>query len=300
MRFAFAALSGCLTASLIIAGCGLDGGFDGAIYEPGNDGGGTTLIDSGGATLADSGNAGVDSGRALPKDADVPDVLVDAGPPPPPAPCSVAPGACVAAIPLNWSLVTYQASQATACAAPFTQADVVSNPVPGSGACGCGCTVNTAPVCDQGTLAFSISNGGNDMCKSDGATVTVAGAACQHFANGIGLADHTKATAIAPSGGTCTANASANAAAVTTTPGRVCTPPSTCQEQLCDSDGGTGGYAVCIATNGAPGSCPTGWGTSPVVVGTATALSCTNACTCDVNAGSSCSNAKLAVRPRSR
>lgn len=112
---------------------------------------------------------------------------------------------------------------------------------------------------------------------------------------GATVADHAKSPVIAPSGGACTAAATTTPAAVTTTPGRVCTPPPSCQEQLCDSDGGASGYAVCIATNGTPGTCPTGWGATPVVVGTAATLTCTNACTCDVNGGSSCTNAKLAV-----
>ncbi|HEX7667610.1 MAG TPA: hypothetical protein VF407_23920, partial [Polyangiaceae bacterium] len=149
---------------------------------------------------------------------------------------------------------------------------------------------------NAGSIAFSTSNGNSNSCGTAGATVTVADGNCEKFGNGIGLADHTKGAAIAPSGGTCTASPTSNAAAITTTPGRVCTPPTNCQEQLCESDAGTGGgYATCIATNGTPGSCPAGWGTTPVVVGSSTALTCTNGCTCDANSGSTCSDAQLAV-----
>ncbi|HEX7667592.1 MAG TPA: hypothetical protein VF407_23830, partial [Polyangiaceae bacterium] len=92
MRFSFAVLAGALTTSLAVTACGIDDTFDGAVYGPGGaetDGGGKTAPPDGGGTTTPDGGVTVDPDAGP----------VEAGPPPPPAPCSVAPGACVAALP---------------------------------------------------------------------------------------------------------------------------------------------------------------------------------------------------------
>ncbi len=291
MRFTFAALSSCFAASLLFAGCSLDEAFDGARFDD-DAGGGSTLGPDGGAmTTPDSG--------WTTRDAQTADV-VEAGPPPPPAPCSVVPGACVAALPKDWAIVSYQASQATPCADPFTPTDVVSNPVAIANACGCACTVTTAPVCDKGSIKFMTSSNDDATCGSSGSALNANGDTCNVFATAGGavtVAGHSKSPVIAPSGGACTAAATTTTpTAVTTTAGRICSPPAKCQEQLCAPDGGTGGgYATCIAKSGIETACPPGWGATPVVVGTTASLSCANDCTCDVNGPSACTGAKLSA-----
>jgi hypothetical protein len=83
-----------------------------------------------------------------------------------------------------------------------------------------------------------------------------------------------------------------NTGDVTTTPARVCTVPTNCEEQTCEG-GAAAGFSVCIEQAGAQTSCPAGWG-SPVVVGTSIDLSC-SACSCDVNTLSTCTAASLAI-----
>jgi hypothetical protein len=210
--------------------------------------------------------------------------------PSPPAPCSIPPGACVSALPAGWSLVVYATSQATPCPSGFTTDQVVSSPEPQTGACGCTCNVETAPTCDEGSVGrmVSINNG---PCNQTGQGVTVAGPGCTPFQTGSGgLAPKSQSSPLPLTAGTCSGSPASDLSAVTTQPGLVCTPPTQCEEQLCEGTAAAG-FTLCVSQPGAGGACPAGW-QSPVVVGDGVDLSC-SACTCDINSQSSCSNAAI-------
>jgi hypothetical protein len=220
------------------------------------------------------------------RDASVKDVAEEPSPPPP---CSIPPGACVSALPAGWSLVVYATSQAAPCPNGYASTDVVSSPEPQSGACGCDCNVVTAPSCDVGSVGRMVSVTG--ACTLTGQGVTVNGPGCTAFASGAGgLAPNSQSSPLPLTAGTCSASAAPNLSAVTTQPGRVCAPPTACEEQLCEGTAPEG-FSLCVSQPGGGGVCPAGW-QSPVVVGDAVDLSC-SACTCDINSQSTCTNAML-------
>lgn len=209
---------------------------------------------------------------------------------PPPA-CSVAPGSCVAALPAGWGLVVFEASHAAPCPSPLVAVDVESAPTPSAAACGCSCDVTTPPVCNDGNLARMVSN--DTSCSQTGVVLAVDGPGCTPFpAGSSGLDAYGEAAVLPAVNGACTASPTTHASGVTTTPGRVCTLPTDCEEQTCEG-GVPAGFKECLTQEGVQPTCPAGWG-SPLVVGSGVDLAC-SACTCDVNTPSTCNAASLSI-----
>ncbi len=284
MRWLVAVGSSFILAAIAIGGCGLDGDAITAL-ELENDAGIPT------SDGAPAGDATFSSDAKAIADAQTKDVVEE----PPPAACTIAPGTCVNALPTGWSLTTYSGSRTAACGTSYSSTDVVSDPDAGAGACSCSCTVNTPPVCDHGSLTRMIS--ADNSCGTTGVTLTVNGAGCTAWASDSSgpLLANSKASPLPASGGACTGTPTTNVGAVTTVAGRICAPPTDCEEQLCNGTSAVpAGYGLCISKPDIEVTCPTGWGTSPIIVGDAVGLAC-SACTCDVNDPSTCTAATLAI-----
>ena len=205
----------------------------------------------------------------------------------PPQPCSTPPGACVAAVPNDWTLVAFDATGAATCPGNYVGAATVSEPQAGSGACDCSCAVTSSPTCESGTLQRYIST--DQSCNQTGVTFNVNGSGCNVLGNTGPLSSYSKSAALGPTGGACNGAAVSNKAAVTTQPGRACAPPTECEEDLC-SGKGPSGFATCIETDGAQ-TCPAGWSATTTLAGDGFDLACST-CGCDL-AGTTCSNATL-------
>jgi hypothetical protein len=209
--------------------------------------------------------------------------------PSPPAACTVPPGACVSALPPGWGLVTYATSPGATCSSQYVGGAVVSNPAAQTGACGCVCDVTSAPTCNQGELARMVNTA--TPCNQTGNPLDVNGSGCTPWATGSGgLAPYSQSTPLALTAGTCMGAPTMDLSNVTSDPGLLCTPPTQCEEQLCEG-GPPAGFSLCVAQPGPTSSCPAGWGT-PMVVGDSVGLVC-SACNCDVNSQSSCSGASV-------
>ena len=190
----------------------------------------------------------------------------------------------VANVPSGWEPIAYKENTG-ACPSTFNGTAYVTNPTSGGNTCTCGCNLTSNPVCDVGTSQtfFSTAQG----CGSSGQALTFSGSGCLNFPGG-NLANFYKSTAIAPSGGACTA-APVTGAAVETT-AESCAP-TVCKEDICAGNV-PATYAACIETAGdqaCPGSSPF---TVKHVVGTNTNVACSNACTCA--ATGTCSAPKIA------
>jgi hypothetical protein len=290
---------------LVLVGCGLDSG---GLTSGTGDASSVIMAerDTGTGHLVDArtGDARTEDGKKPPdaRDGNAADAhredanALDAAPPrdvaeepSPPAPCSIPPGPCVSTLPPGWTLVVYATSQTAPCPSGFTADAVVSSPEPQTGACGCTCNVLTAPSCDEGTLTRMVST--NGQCNQTGQPVTVAGPGCTPWASGSGgLAPDSQSTALPLTDGTCSASPAPDPSFVTTQAGLVCTPPTQCEEQLCEGTAPEG-FTLCVSQPGAGGVCPAGW-QAPVVVGDTVDLTC-SACTCDINTQSTCTDAAI-------
>lgn len=210
------------------------------------------------------------------------DAPFDAGPDVVDAGCPV--NAC-ANVPGGWNPVAYKDGTKT-CPAGTTGLAYATKPTPSGGACACGCTLQTAPVCDVGTTQTSFSVNPNSTCASLGLTHTFATSGQCLAVNG-GFSDNYATTALPRSGGACTGAPAAGTA--TATDVALCTP-NVCKEAIC-ANVVPAGYKSCIETPGDT-TCPSNTPyTKLVTVGDTPGVSCSNGCGCNVTG--TCSSPKI-------
>jgi hypothetical protein len=197
-------------------------------------------------------------------------------------PCQTPLGVCTATLPVGWTLVQLQPNRSAACPADFTQQDVISNPVAGTGACDCSCTANSASACNMGQLQTRY--GTTTACSSAGAMINVNGAGCTMLSGNFST--YFSATPLS-AGASCTPSTVTERMRVTSNQLRSCEPPAACREDVCNGRVPPGSSA-CIGRDG-DHPCPAGW-TTRSLVGTDFSLTCSS-CTCQGSAN--CTNARI-------
>ena len=197
-------------------------------------------------------------------------------------PCQTPTGVCTATLPVGWTLVQLQPNRSAACPANFTQQDIISNPVAGTGACDCACTANAASACNMGQL--QTRHGTTTACSSAGAMINVNGAGCTTMTGTF--SDYFSATPLS-AGASCTPSTVTDRMRVTSTQLRSCEPPAACREDVCNGRVPAGSSA-CVVRDGDQ-TCPVGW-TTRSLVGTDFSLACSS-CTCQGSA--TCTNARI-------
>jgi len=103
-------------------------------------------------------------------------------------PCSVPPGPCVAALPVDWALVAFAPALASACPASFQSQDLFFAPVAQAGACDCSCSISQHPRCDVGSLQRYVSS--DSSCSNTGIVLTVNGPGCTAWPPSSALLGH--------------------------------------------------------------------------------------------------------------
>jgi len=203
-------------------------------------------------TLLLIGCGGADPSSLLSGDASVPidvGVVPDVGPDTS-ATCPST-GACTDPnVPQGWTPVALTTSMQSPCPTDFgTADDVTMDPELGGSGCACSCTKTQDPDCQTGSSTWS---GIGLTCASGAASLNFSAGNCRPTTGTVD--DYDKATTLKASGGACTVAAVPNNGAVTSTPGRLCTPDATCAPAVC------GGYAptsftACIVSDGSV-ACP--------------------------------------------
>jgi hypothetical protein len=253
-----AALHGC---GLDVIGIALDAGastpFDAtADAAPAGDDDDVTDGDSG--TEIDAGDAGateiIDAGDAG-----------DGGAPTTGCQCALTP-------PPGWGLVAFATDRSAPCAGDLQTLDGIMDPV-ADGACTCGCTA-VLPTCTATTFSTRTDDNSTPRCdQASGVSHDVSNGCIKD--NGT-LGPHSQVIAPSPQGGSCTAQASKDPGAVTSTPIRVCNPNAGGATCACGPGLGPG-FTTCLATKGDQ-TCPAGTTKKHLVAATAD-VTC-GGCTC--------------------
>jgi hypothetical protein len=200
-----------------------------------------------------------------------------------PAPDVHPPDACPSSCPVTessgWTLVAFNSAGTTACPVDFSQADVVE--VTGMGSCPCGsCTVSEPPDCETGNVSSMWNLSGGSVCDGTGGYFPANAGVC--VADAIGNATWVSYTGPAPTGGSCTATATANNP--TAQQEILCTPTTGCATDACEPGLGSA-FQTCLYQAGDQ-TCPPGT-TTKHSVGASVSTAC-GACGCSVSA-SGCS-----------
>ncbi len=270
--------------SVVLAACGLeeggllheepDGAADGppVVVDAGKD---VTLVDDAGI------DASVDSSVDAPPDVG-PDAPIDAPPDVVDAGCPL--NAC-ANVPNGWNPVAYKEGT-KACPGGTTGNAYATKPTPVAGSCTCGCALTSSSACDVGKSQTSYSTNPNTTCSTPSvAHVFATSGQCLPL-NGS-FSDYYGATAIARSGGTCSASPSQGTA--TATDVALCTP-TVCKEAICANVVPLG-YTSCIETTGDT-ACPSNTPyTKLVTVGDTPAVTCGAGCGCNLTG--TCTSPKI-------
>lgn len=161
------------------------------------------------------------------------------------------------------------------CPNGTTEENLVTGPVAGAGACGCGACTPTAPPTCSGAVTFSW--GGTNNCVR-GALVYNASSACTWFGFTFTAADYNRWSALVPAAGSCTAQKQENPQNVTTSPIKRCLIPPQSTELACAAEQ-AGGYRLCVPY----GAGCSGKYSALVEVGTGATVSCA-ACSCALTA----------------
>jgi hypothetical protein len=120
--------------------------------------------------------------------------------------------------------VVFLPSDGASCPSGTVEETVQTNPQAPADACSCGtCTPTANPICNNGSITVSYSDG-NSSCNSGTlAYLAVADETCTDFGVGtVTQSAYERWQARTPSGGTCTATPVANQAKATSTPLRRC------------------------------------------------------------------------------
>jgi len=240
-------------------------------------------------SLDESGNLVSFDGaiEASAPDAFAPDVVEEPGPP---APCSVAPGACIGALPTGWNVVAFDPNAEAACPSNFIEATEIYDATPDPNDCSCSCNVTSDPICNVGAMQRYVSS--DASCNMSGVILTMTGSGCTSWPPSTSLDAYSKSSPLAPLGGSCAPSTITSSNAVASKVGRMCTPPSACAEQLCEGSVPSG-LSLCVVADGVQNLCPGGFGPTPLVVGDSATVSCSG-CACDMSA-STCTNASLQI-----
>ena len=216
-------------------------------------------------------------------------------------PCTVANGCYV--VPSGWTLVAFAGDRTTSCPQGSTQIDAFEGPTAGSGACRCTCAVSTQPTCPPG-IAVRFDADGSSSCGLAGTPPTMGDqAACNSDmytgdVPGLGYrALQLQYTPSPPTGGGCSSSTAQDAGAVTyAASDRVCLPATApCTGDQCTPSFGSQ-LQVCISMAGQQ-TCPGSTFTVTHTVGTAATFTCSNACTCSLDAGECTGTVKLYTMP---
>ncbi len=156
------------------------------------------------------------------------------------------------------------------CPQGWSSTDVVTAPAVTDGACSCSCSVTAQPDCTTGSVARSFDDTSSASCTQPATTFQANGGTCTSVGGALYLNHaHYAVEPAAPVGGTCTYTSQVDSSKVTSTPERLCAPPTTCLGALC-------GQNVCVSKAGDV-ACPSAFSHKTLVGGSATAT-CT-ACT---------------------
>jgi hypothetical protein len=206
-------------------------------------------------------------------------------------------------VPSGWTLVAFAGDQTTSCPQGSTEAAVFEGPAAESGACSCNCALTSQPTCPPG-VSVHYDNDGSSSCGVVGTPATMADqAACNtdmYTGTVLGFGYKSlqlKFTPNAPTGGGCSSSVAQDASAVSyTAQDTVCVPTT----EPCTGDECTPSFGsqlqVCIAMDGQQ-ACPGTPFTVAHTVGSGATFTCSNACTCSVDAGQCTGTLKLYTQP---
>lgn len=238
-----------LVAIVLAGGCGID-----AIGQAEADGGASP---DGAAPPIGTGDASVDA----------PPVVVA---------CGSTDTTCTSTLAPGFEPVTIASEGA--CPKDFESLDVVSDPSPSTGACGCACAIDPAdpPSCAKGSFVPMI---GSTTCdQMSNITYVIDGTGCTSINTSGGtltIAQYSQIQLFPFHAGKCTTSAVTDATKVVTKPLRVCRPPPNCEEDVC--------RVACIAHEGDV-ACPGAPFEKRTLVGAKASLACDGCTTC-ANAG---------------
>jgi hypothetical protein len=186
---------------------------------------------------------GADSSDLL-DDASAADGQTDARSDSPSSTCSTDAGACD--VPAGWVPVAYASDTKSPCPTDFGAADdVLADPVVGASACACSCTKTQDPDCETGTSNWS---GVGATCSGFAPyPLNFSGGKCRVTSGTVD--DYDKATAIAPSGGTCTVTSVADNGAISGARSRICAADTACSAAVCGGYA-PAGFTACIVSDG--------------------------------------------------
>lgn len=184
--------------------------------------------------------------------------------------------ACADVVPAGWTPVLASTTK-TSCPSGWGGLDTrPTDPVVGQFACSCNPSNQVSPTCTSGST--SVTNGAS--CGGGTTPITVNGNTCMTFGP-VTLQASEVVPPVTASGGSCTATATANQAALSTTTIALCTPLG-CPIDLCTNQPPSG-FSACLEQIGdlsCPGDFPT-----KHVVSDAFQVDCTGQCTtCDASA----------------
>lgn len=261
---------------LVVAACGLDraGLLEGATGDAAPDGAGG-LLDAGNDDSATDGGTGGSAGADGSTDA-APDVspdALDAGCPP---------GACTD-VPTGWTPVAYREGTTT-CPTGMTSTVYATKPTPAAGACACGCAATSSISCDVGTSQTYYS--ANATCSTVGTQRTFSTSGQCLPINSVFGGNYYAATALPPSGGSCSAAPVAGSATATD----VVLCSGLCEEAIC-ADLVPTGYSSCIETPGDTTCPPNTPYTQLFSIGDSPSVTCSGGCGCSVTG--TCTSPKI-------
>jgi hypothetical protein len=266
------------TVVVALSGCpailGLDGNYSAGGSGEAGDGSladGAVAVDGShhGGGKHDSAGGGVDTGEVDEGGSDDSSKPSDSGPL-----TDACPATCPLTVPTGWTLVAYEPSRSDSCPKGFTQSDVVEPS--GTGSCSCGsCSITTQPNCYPAspTDITSMWNETGDTCDASGGYFVTNGGDC--VTDAIGNAAYLSFTGPPPVAGACTSTATGSGP--TTTAERVCTPPTDCPTDACESSLGMS-FKTCLFQSGDQ-TCPSTL--TKHTVGSSADVTC-SACGCSV------------------
>ncbi len=238
-----------------LAGCGDIIGLDQYDLDGSVDATGTET--GGGDAQPDvKGDAGIDVVNDV-----VTDVVTDVS-----TPCNTTTSVCVPDVPSGWAWAVYDPDARPACSTGYaTPHDVEEGLDAGSAICVCGCTTN-APSCATGNL--TITAGTNNTCNNITSQTGSAAAGCNSLNQFSTFGASFSVTPPAPSGGSCSPDASATLPPIGFAhQGRTCglsgTPAGGCDAgAVCVPDPAP--FAMCVSMAGS-NACPAGFPTQHVI-----------------------------------
>lgn len=262
-----------LAGTIVLVACGLDAV---AIQEP---------------DVAPSSNDDASTDTAEPShDADVTPKDDDAAT----GPCTTTSTTCSAPLAqAGWTPVVVPVQPTTSCPVTYETIDRVTDPTPQPGACTCGePDIVTEPRCDKDKSY--VGQVGDTSCNQNAPALNVKNGDCTFLGGG-----NPAAAPYAPFGlykpiqpakddvGECTVPTTKDETKLSTSPIRICKPPSACVEDTCNGQS-TSEFQSCVVHDGDV-ACPAGF-TNPRQAGKSAVLACS---TCECTVEGKCDDARL-------